>query len=465
MFRSVPTDAGKGTPSKRPRPGDLHDQYPTPQSRRSTKIRRTDNLEYYEDIYGTRIEGAFDETHDTGSDDDESPSSSARKVSKASKREVRPSKKRKLSTSKPTQEQKGGPDTDDAVSTGVSVTASVDSQNIEAAAKRLHQRQTVDQSQQTPFGRRGRRGRMTSNMAAPTSFDEPTTLPAHSIKSGAFTETNSYIHGSEPVDDDARYPAADEAVVNVQGQEAPGGPAATSASINMSTNPLGDPPGLNNGNDGQARGDGHLDDVTAEVDVVFDEDPGYAGDAEEVKQEANTAASRGDGARHKKSNEDGVCNDSREQVYSQPTRRGRPRKVESLAKELGPATSASEASPAGSRHNTRAEKKRVEALERERLEIQRLAARPKTRGFQQGHTSFFAKFSQPKEKGKGREVVVVKSKRNKMTARQATLHTKAKKGIVKRMGTPKAKHVKRLNWKGEQMHLVKGQGHVVVPRG
>ena len=100
MFRSVPTDAGKGTPSKRPRPGDLHDQYPTPKSRGSTKIRRKDNLQYYEDIYGTRIEGAFDETHDTGSDDDESPSPSARKDSKASKRQVRPSKKRKLSGSK-----------------------------------------------------------------------------------------------------------------------------------------------------------------------------------------------------------------------------------------------------------------------------------------------------------------------------------------------------------------------------
>lgn len=105
MFRSVPIDAGKGTSSKRPHPGDHYDQYPTPQSRRPTKVRRIDNLQYYEDIYGTRTEGAFDETHDTGSDaddddDDEPPSPSARKDDKASKRQARPSRKRKLSTSK-----------------------------------------------------------------------------------------------------------------------------------------------------------------------------------------------------------------------------------------------------------------------------------------------------------------------------------------------------------------------------
>ena len=100
MFRSVPTDARKGTPSKRPHPGNNHDQYPTPQSRRPTTIRRTDNLQYYEDIYGTRIEGAFDETHETGSDDDESPAPTSRKDGKASKRQVRPSKKRKLFMSK-----------------------------------------------------------------------------------------------------------------------------------------------------------------------------------------------------------------------------------------------------------------------------------------------------------------------------------------------------------------------------
>lgn len=99
MFRSVPTDARKGTPSKRPHPGDNHDQYPTPQSRRSTKVRRTDNLQYYEDFYGTRIEGAFDETHGTGSDDDESPAPTSLKDGKASKRQMRPLKKRKLSTS------------------------------------------------------------------------------------------------------------------------------------------------------------------------------------------------------------------------------------------------------------------------------------------------------------------------------------------------------------------------------
>lgn len=100
MFRSVPTDAGKGGPSKRPRPGDHHDRYPTPQSLRPTKIRRKDNLQYYEDIYGTRVEGAFDETHDTGSDDDESPSPRVQKEGKARKQQVRPYKKRKLSGSR-----------------------------------------------------------------------------------------------------------------------------------------------------------------------------------------------------------------------------------------------------------------------------------------------------------------------------------------------------------------------------
>lgn len=101
MFGSVPTDARKGTPSKRPHPGDHHNQYPTPHSGRPTKVRRLDDLQYYEDIYGTRIEGAFDETHDTGSDDDDkAPSSSALKGGKASKRRVRPPKERKLSESK-----------------------------------------------------------------------------------------------------------------------------------------------------------------------------------------------------------------------------------------------------------------------------------------------------------------------------------------------------------------------------
>lgn len=309
---------------------------------------------------------------------------------------------------------------------------------------------------------------MNGNMAVPTSFDEPTTLPAHSIKSGAFTETNAYIHASEPVDDDARNLAADEAVVNVQKEEVPGGPPATSASVNMSTNPIGDPPGIYNGGDRQAPENGHIDDVTAEIDVVLDEDPGYAGDAEEVKQGTDATASPATGRRDRglqgKRMNDEAESDDRELVNRQLPKRGRPRKVESLAKELGPATFASEGSPAGLRHNTRAEKKRVEAFERQRREIQRLAARPKTRGFQQGHNSFFAKISQPKEKGK--EVVAVKSKRNKMTARQATLHTKAKKkGMGNRMERPKGKHVKRLNWKGERMQLVKGQGHVVVPKG
>ncbi|RMY55723.1 hypothetical protein D0863_13217 [Hortaea werneckii] len=434
------------------------------------KSKMTDNLQYYEDIYGTRIEGAFDETHDTGSDDDESPSPSARTNGKASKQQARPSRKRKLSTSKPNQEQKDSLDTDDAVSTGDSVTASVDSQVTEAAAKRVRQRQTVGQSQQSPFGRRRRRGRMTSNMAAPTSFDEPTTLPAHLFKSGAFTGANAYIHASEPVDDNAHNLAADEAVFNVQSQVAPGAPAATSASVNMPTNPMGDLPGLKNGDSGQARENGQGNDVIAEVDVVFDEDPGYAGDAEEVKQGTDAIASPATGRRDRglqgKSMSNEVQSGGRELVNRQPPKRGRPRKLESLAKELGSATSASEESPAGFRHNTRAEKKRVEALERQRREIQRLAARPKTRGFQQGHNGFFAKFSQPKEKGKGKGVVAVKSKRNKMTARQATLHAKAKKkGMGKRMERPKGKHAKRLNWKGEQMQLVKGQGHVVVPRG
>ncbi|KAI7278007.1 hypothetical protein KC345_g6228 [Hortaea werneckii] len=443
----------------------------TGQPLKSKIISRTDDLQYYEDIYGTRIEGAFDETHDTGSDDDESPSPSARKDSKASNCQVRPSKKRKLSTPKPNQEQKDSLDTDDAVSTGDSVPASIDSQITEAAAKRVRQRQTVYQNQQSPIGRRGRRGRMTSNMAAQTSFDEPTTLPAHLTKSGVFTRANASVHGSEPVDNDARNLTADEAVVNVQSEEAPSGPAATSASVNMSTNPIRDPPGINIGGGSQSRENGQVDDVTAEVDVVFDEDPGYAGDAEEVKQGTDAiappAAGRRDRGLQGKRMNDEVQSDGRELVNRQLPKRGRPRKVESLAKELGPATSASEGSPAGFRHNTRAEQKRVEALERERRELQRLAARPKTRGFQQGHNGFFARFSQLKEKGKGdgKEVVAVKSKRNKMTARQATLHTKAKKkGIAKRMEKPKAKHANGLNWKGEQMQLVKGQGHVVVPR-
>lgn len=100
MFRLVPTDTRKGTPSKRPHSGDHHDQYPTPQNRRPTKIRRRDNLKYYEDIYGKRREGAFDETHETGSEDDESPTPTSPKDGKASKRQVRPSKRGKLSTSK-----------------------------------------------------------------------------------------------------------------------------------------------------------------------------------------------------------------------------------------------------------------------------------------------------------------------------------------------------------------------------
>ncbi|RMY63241.1 hypothetical protein D0863_10688 [Hortaea werneckii] len=424
------------------------------------KSKMTDNLQYYEDIYGTRIEGAFDETHETGSDDDESPAPTSLKDGKASKRQMRPLKKRKLSTSNLAQEEKDGQDTDDAVSTGDSVPASVDS------------------NQQSQFGRRGRRGRMNSNMAAPV--DELPTSPAHEfqnmntqtldppVESGAFTETNAYILSYEPADDDARDVAGNDAMGIIQGQGPPAGLATTSASINKPARPAGNQLGVNNGGDGQARGDGHVDDAAAEIDVVFDEDPGYAGDAEEVKQGTDTipslAAGRKDRGLQKKSMNDEVQNGNRKLVQDQTPRRGRPRKVENLAKGLGQATSASEGSPAGSRHNTRAEKKRVEALERERRELQRLAARPKTRGFQQGHNGFSAKSSQPKGKGMG--VVAVKSKRNKMTARQATLHTKAKKkGIAKRMEKPKAKHAKRLNWKGEQLQLVRGQGHVVVPRG
>ncbi|KAI7319627.1 hypothetical protein KC315_g9678 [Hortaea werneckii] len=441
------------------------------------KSKMTDNLQYYEDIYGSRIEGAFDETHETVSDDDESPTPTSLKDGKASKRQVKPLKKRKLSTSNSAQEEKDSQDTDDAVSTGDSVPASVDSQTTEAAAQRFRQRQTVSQGRQSRFGRRGRRGRMNSNMAAPTSVDELSTSPAHEIQdmntqmldppveSGAFTETNAYILSFEPADDDARDVAGNDAMSIIQGQGPPAGLATTSTSINKPARPTGNQMGVNNGGDGQARGDGHVDDAAAEIDVVFDEDPGYAGDAEEVKQGTDTiaslAAGRKDRGLQKKGINDEVQNGNRKLVQDQTPRRGRPRKVESLAKGLGQATSASEESPADSRHNTRAEKKRVEALERERRELQRLAARPKTRGFQQGHNGFSAKSSQPKGKGMG-----VKSKRNKMTARQATLHTKAKKkGIAKRMEKPKAKHAKRLNWKGEQMQLVRGQGHVVVPRG
>ncbi|KAI7152384.1 hypothetical protein KC316_g14808 [Hortaea werneckii] len=471
-------DEKTGQPVKR----DNHDQYPTPQSRRPTKVRRIDDLQYYEDIYGTRIEGAFDETHETGSDDDESPTPTSLKDGKASKRQVRPLKKRKLSTSNLAQEEKDGQDTDDAVSTGDSVPASVDSQTTEAAAERFRQRRPVSQNQQSQFGRRGRRGRMNSNMAAPTSVDELPTSAAHEfqnmntqmlvppVESGAFTETNAYILSFEPADDDARDVAGNDAMGIVQGQGPPAGLATTSTSINKPARPAGNQLGVNNAGDDQARGDGHVDDAAAEIDVVFDEDPGYAGDAEEVKQGTDTiaslAAGRKDRGLQKKGINDEVQNGNRKLVQDQTPRRGRPRKVESLAKGLGQATSASEESPAGSRHNTRAKKKRVEALERERRELQRLAARPKTRGFQQGHNGvgFSAKIYQPKNKAK--EVVAVKIKRNKMTARQATLHTKAKKkGIAKRMERPKAKHAKKLNWKGEQMQLVRGQGHVVVPRG
>ncbi|KAI6917861.1 hypothetical protein KC318_g15144 [Hortaea werneckii] len=317
-------------------------------------------------------------------------------------------------------------------------------------------------------------------MAAHTSFDELSTSPAHEfqnmttqmldppVESGAFTETNAYILSLEPADDDARDVAGNDAMGIIQGQGPPAGLATTSTSINKPARPTGNQEGVNNGDEGQARGDIHVDDAAAEIDVVFDEDPGYTGDAEEVKQGTDAIAPPATGRRdrglQKKSMNDEVQNDNRELVHDQTSRRGRPRKVESLAKGLGQATSASEGSPAGFRHNTRGEKKRVEALERERRELQRLAARPKTRGFQQSHNGFSAKISQPKEKGK--EVVAVKSKRNKMTARQATLHTKAKrKGISKRMEKPKAKHAKRLNWKGEQMQLVRGQGHVVVPKG
>ncbi|KAI7216303.1 hypothetical protein KC333_g4912 [Hortaea werneckii] len=449
-------------------------------SRRPTKIRRTDNLQYYEDIYGTRIEGAFDETHETGSDDDESPAPTSPKDGKASKRQLRPSKKHKLSTSNSAQEEKDSQDTDDAVSTGDSVPASVDSQTTEAAAERFRQRQPVNQNQQSRVGRRGRRGGMTSDTAAPTSVDELPTSPAHKfqnmntqtldppVESGAFTETNADILSFEPADDDARDVAGNDAMGIVQGQGPPAGLATTSTSNNKPARPTRNQMGVNNGGDGQARGGGHVDDAAAEIDVVFDEDPGYAGDAEEVKQGTDTnaslAAAGKDRGLQKKSMNDEVQNGNRKLVQDQTPRRGRPRKVESLAKGLGQATSASERSPAGSRHNTRAEKKRIEALERERRELQRLAARPKTRGFQQGHNGFSAKSSQPKGKGMG--VVAVKSKRNRMTARQATLHTKAKKkGIAKRMEKPKAKHAKRVNWKGEQMQLVRGQGHVVVPRG
>ncbi|RMY46264.1 hypothetical protein D0865_09392 [Hortaea werneckii] len=292
-----------GTPSKRPHPGNNHDQYPTPQSRRPTTIRRTDNLQYYEDIYGTRIEGAFDETHETGSDDDESPAPTSRKDGKASKRQVRPSKKRKLFMSKSAQEEKGSQDTDDAVSTGDSVPASVDSQITEAAAERLRQRQTVYRSQQSRVGRRGRRGRMKSNMAAPTSFDELSTSPAHEsqyvnaqmldpqIESGAFTETDAYILSFERADDDARDVAGNDSMGIIQGQGPPAGLATTSTSINKPARPTGNQLGVNNGGDGQARGDGHVDEAAAGIDVVSDEDPGYAGDAEEVKQGTDAIAS------------------------------------------------------------------------------------------------------------------------------------------------------------------------------
>ncbi|KAI7091334.1 hypothetical protein KC356_g747 [Hortaea werneckii] len=450
------------------------------------KSKIKDDLQYYEDIYGTRVEGAFDETHDTGSDDDESPSPSVQKDGKARKQQVRPSKKRKLSGSRLTQEQKDSLDTDDAVSTGDSLAASVDSQTTEAAAKRLRQRQTVDRRQQSPFGRRGRRGRMNSDMAAPASFDEPSSSQAYEVQDTdaqmldnttrirSLVDTGGNSHGFVTGNDGARVLAGNESMDIVQGQEPSDVLATTSASINMLAKPIGKQLGLNNGDNGQARGDGHVDDENGRVDVVFDEDPGYAGDAEEVKRGTGAIAQPTTGRRgrdlQEKSMNDEAQNDSRELVNRQPTKHGRPRKVESLARELGRITSASEESPAVSRHNTRAEKKRAEALERERRELQRLAARPKTRGFKQGHDGFFARCVQPKEKekekGKGQEVVAVKSKRNKMTARQATLHTKAKKkGIAKRVERPKAKQVKRLNWKGQQMQLMRGQGHVVVPRG
>ncbi|KAI6787606.1 hypothetical protein KC332_g16986 [Hortaea werneckii] len=450
------------------------------------KSKMKDNLQYYEDIYGTRVEGAFDETHDTGSDDDESPSPRVQKEGKARKQQVRPSKKRKLSGSRSTQERKGSLDTDDAVSTGDSVPASVDSQITEAAAKRLRQRQTVDRNQQSPFGRRGRGGRMNSDMAAPASSDDPSSSQAYEVQDtnaqmldhmtriGSFTDTVGDSHGLVTGNDGARVLAGNETMDIVQGQELSDGLATTSAPINMPAKPIEKQLGVNNGGDAQAREDGHVDDETGRIDVVFDEDPGYAGDAEEVQQGTDAIAPpetgrRGRGLQEKSMNDE-VQNDSRELVNRQPPRRGRPRKVESLAKELSRITSASEESPAVSRHNTRAEKKRAEALESERRELQRLAARPKTRGFKQGHDGFFARFAQPKEKekekGKGQGVVAVKSKRNKMTARQATLHTKAKKkGIAKRVERPKAQQVKRLNWKGQQMQLVREQGHVVVPRG
>ncbi|GAB1736894.1 hypothetical protein NU219Hw_g8920t1 [Hortaea werneckii] len=317
-------------------------------------------------------------------------------------------------------------------------------------------------------------------MAAPTSLDELSTTPAHEfqtvnaqmldppIESDAFKETDAYVLIFEPAEDDARDVAGDEAMGIIQGQRPPAGLATTSISINKPASLTGNQLGVNNAGDGQGRGNGHADDAAAEIDVVFDEDPGYAGEAEEVKQGTDAIASpstgRGDRGLQKKGMNDEVQNDNRGLVHDQTPRRGRPRKVESLAKVPGQATSASEESPAGSRHNTRAEKKRVEALEKERRELERLAARPKTRGFQGSHNGFSAKISQPKEKGK--EVVAVKSKRNKITARQATLHTKAKKkGIAKRMERPQAKNVNRLNWKGEQMQLVRGQGHVVLPRG
>ncbi|KAI6794105.1 hypothetical protein KC361_g5805 [Hortaea werneckii] len=447
------------------------------------KSKMKDDWQYYEDIYGTRVEGAFDETHDTGSDDDESPSPSAQKEGKARKQQVRPSKKRKPSESRLTQEQKDNLDTDDAASTGDSVTASVGSQTAEAAAKRLRQRQTVDRSQQSPFGRRGRRGRMNSDMAAPASFDEASSSQAYEVQ-----DTNAQMldHTTKigPTDtggdvfvtgnDGARVLAGNEAMGIVQGQEPSAGLATTFASTHVPAKPTESQRGVNNGDDGQALREGHVDEETGRVDMVFEEDPGYAGDAEEVKQGTDAIAPpatgrRGRGLQEKRMNDE-VQNDSRKLVNRQPPKRGQPRKVENLAKELSQVTSASEESPAVSRHNTRAEKKRAEAFERERRELQRLAARPKTRGFKQGHDGFFARFAQPtekeKEKGKGQEVVAVKSKRNKMTARQATLHTKAKKkGIAKRVERPKAKQVKRLNWKGQQMQLVRGQGHVVVPRG
>lgn len=288
------------------------------------------------------------------------------------------------------------------------------------------------------------------------------------IENGASTQTDAHVHGFEPVVDDARDSAAGEAMGIVQGQGPPAGLATTSTSINTPVKPTRSQLEVNNESSGQASKNDEVDDAAAGIDVVFDEDPGYAGDAEEVKQDIDAVAppstGRKDRGVQEKRRNDEVQGDSRELVNRQAPKRGRPRKLESLAKERGQATSASEESPAGSRHNTRAEKKRAEALEKERRELQRLAARPKTRGFQQGQNGFFARFAQSQEKGK--EVVAVKSKRNKMTARQATLHTKAKKkGIAKRAERPKAKQAKRLNWKGEQMQLVRGQGHVVVPRG